>query len=412
VLVLDVTEQARLEDQFRQAQKMEAIGRLAGGVAHDFNNLLLVISGYANLVHDSLAPNDPRREETAEIIAAGVRAAALTSQLLAFGRKAVQHLRILDVNEVVGGSLGMIQRMIGEDIVLATDLDPALRPVRADAGQLLQVLMNLAVNARDAMPEGGSLVIRTANVAGEAGLAAAAAAAGLAAPGSTDAGSAEPGSAEGQVLLSIRDTGTGMDAETRSHLFEPFFTTKPVGRGTGLGLATAYGIVRQLGGTIRAESEPGHGATFSILLPCATGSVSRPEAVVDRQVAVGGHATILLVEDEDKVRSLVSSVLGRNGYRVLEAANADQAEAVAGAFDGGIDLLLTDVVMPGRNGPQLAASLAGARPGMRVLFMSGYAENTIVHHGMVDEGVAFIEKPFQGSTLLARVAGLLDGAAN
>jgi two-component system, cell cycle sensor histidine kinase and response regulator CckA len=386
---LDVTERTRLEEQLRQSQKMEAMGRLAGGVAHDFNNLLTAISGYAELLRAEIPADDERRHDVDEIISASARAAALTNQLLAFGRRGVMELQVVSPNDAIRDTLGLVRRLIGEDILLRMSLDPAVANVRIDVTLLLQVVLNLAVNARDAMPTGGSLSISTSNfelAEADAWL--------------------HPGLQPGRkVMLVVADTGTGMDEATLGRLFEPFFTTKPKGQGTGLGLATVYGIVRGFGGTITVESELGRGTTFRILLPAAGGSPTR--AVAARAVGAGdaqGSGTVLVVEDEPSLRQLVASVLLRDGYQVLRAGEADEAEAVAEAWSGRIDLLLTDVVMPGRNGAQLAAALTTRRPDMRVLYMSGYTQDAIGHHGVLDEGTAFIAKPFRQEELLRKVA--------
>jgi two-component system, cell cycle sensor histidine kinase and response regulator CckA len=394
-VALDVTERTRLEEQLRQSQKMEAMGRLAGGVAHDFNNLLTAISGYAELLRADLAADDERRHDVDEIISAGARAAALTNQLLAFGRRGVLELQVVSPNDAIRDTLGLVRRLIGEDILLRMSLDPAVANVRVDATLLLQVVMNLAVNARDAMPAGGSLSISTSNF---------------------DLAEADvwlyPGLQPGRkVMLAVADTGTGMDDATLERIFEPFFTTKPKGQGTGLGLATVYGIIRGFGGTITVESELGRGTTFRILLPAA--GVSTTAAVPVRSAEAGetpGSGTVLVVEDEPALRQLVASFLLRDGYQVLRAADADEAEAVAGAWSGRIDLLLTDVVMPGRNGAQLAATLSARRSDMRVLYMSGYTQDAIGHQGVLDEGTAFIAKPFRQDEMLRKVADTIAGS--
>jgi two-component system, cell cycle sensor histidine kinase and response regulator CckA len=394
VLAMDLTEKVKLEEQLRQAQKMEAVGRLAGGVAHDFNNLLTAISGYAQLLRGELEPGDARVEEVDEILLAGERAAALTRQLLAFSRRQVLQPRALNLNESIEELRGMLGRLIGEDVVLATVLDPNLDLVRADPGQLTQVLMNLAVNARDAMPHGGTLTLATRNVTLDQNFAAA----------------HEGVRAGPHVMLSVSDTGAGMDAETQAHLFEPFFTTKVVGRGTGLGLATVYGIVRQSEGSIELRSAPGRGSTFEICLPQAT--VGEPTAAGLARV-VGpdkGHETILVVEDEASVRRLAVSVLQRQGYAVLEADGPGQATAISAEHGGPIDLLLTDVIMPGGNGADLAARLTELRPGMKVLMMTGYAQPYVADRGDLKEGIVLLEKPFSPNLLLARVRMTIDGA--
>ncbi len=396
VLAVDVTERLRLEEQLRQAQKMEAIGRLAGGIAHDFNNLLTAISGYAEVLRDSLGPEDPRVEDVAQIVKAGDRAASLTRQLLAFSRRQVLQPRVLDLSAVVLDLKPLLARLIGDDVQVRTHVAPVPLMVRADPGQIAQVLMNLSVNARDAMPQGGSLSIETAVVSLDESF--------------TRAHSGmHPGS---HALLAVTDTGRGMDRETMGHLFEPFFTTKGVGEGTGLGLSTVYGIIKQSGGSIWAYSEPGHGTTFKIYLPISAGPDGDDLAQPVPATAVPGGAapteTILLVEDEHAVRNFVTRLLDRAGYHVIVAASPEEADAIAGAHAGQIDLLVTDVVMPGRNGAELAAGLHVRRPEMRTLFMSGYTEDAIVHDGVLDAGVAFIGKPFAPATFLAKVRDALD----
>jgi two-component system cell cycle sensor histidine kinase/response regulator CckA len=395
VLATDLTEKVKLEEQLRQAQKMEAVGRLAGGIAHDFNNLLTAISGNAQLLRSELEPGDARVEEVDEILLAGERAATLTRQLLAFSRRQVLQPRALNLNESIDELRSMLGRLIGEDVLLRTVLEPDLGLVRADPGQLTQVLVNLAVNARDAMPKGGTVTIETRNVMLDRTFAAA-------------HEGVQPGP---HVMLGVSDTGAGMDAETQAHLFEPFFTTKEVGKGTGLGLATVYGIVRQSEGSIDIRSEPGKGSTFEICLP---------QAPVGERVAAGqvpiatlqrGHETILVVEDEASVRKLAISVLERQGYGVLAAEGPGQAEAIAAEHPGRIDLLLTDVVMPGGNGVDLAARLSALRPAMKVLLMTGYAQDTIADQGGLKDGIVLIEKPFSPNLLLARVRMAIDAEA-
>ena len=395
VRAMDLTEKVKLEEQLRQAQKMEAVGRLAGGIAHDFNNLLTAISGNAQLLRTELEPGDARVEEVDEILLAGERAATLTRQLLAFGRRQVLQPRALNLNESIEELRSMLGRLIGEDVLLRTVLDPDLGLVRADPSQLTQVLMNLAVNARDAMPHGGTLTLETCNVTLD----------------ETFAAAHEGVRAGPHVMLSVSDTGAGMDAETQAHLFEPFFTTKEVGKGTGLGLATVYGIVRQSEGSIDMRSEPGKGSTFEICLP---------QAPVGEHIAVGqvpiaarqrGHETILVVEDEASVRKLTISVLERQGYSVLAADGPGPAAAIAAEHPGPIDLLLTDVVMPGGNGADLAARLSALRPAMKVLMMTGYAQETIADQGGLKAGIVLIEKPFSPNLLLARVRMAIDAEA-
>jgi PAS domain S-box-containing protein len=382
--VEDVTERRRLEDRLRQGQKMEAVGQLAGGIAHDFNNLLTAIVGYATLLDRALAPSDELHEEVHEIIGAARRAANLTQQLLAFSRKQVLRPAVLDVNVVVRDMERILHRTIGEHIALVTALEPRLAPVRADASQLEQVIMNLVVNARDAMPGGGRVTIETSNVPLETELAGA------------------------FVQLAVSDTGTGMSAEVKAHLFEPFFTTKEVGKGTGLGLATVYGIVHQSGGFIAVDSEPGQGTRFRILLPRAEAPApeSAPAAL---EPAAAGSGTVLLVEDEAGVRHLARDVLRRYGYRVLEAGEGGEALSLAAAHEGAIDLLLTDVVMPGMSGAELAERFRALRPEARVLYASGYADDAVISHG-VTGGVPFLQKPFEPDELVRRVRELLEGS--
>jgi two-component system cell cycle sensor histidine kinase/response regulator CckA len=396
VLAADVTKRRRLEEQLHQAQKMEAVGRLAGGVAHDFNNLLTAISGYAEILRGEFEPDDARVAEVDEILLAGKRAAGLTRQLLSFSRRQVLQPSILNLNESIEELRTMLVRLIGEDVELKTDLDPALGLVRADPGQLTQVLMNLAVNARDAMPDGGTLILATANVQ-------------LAASFARAHEGVRPGP---HVKLTVMDSGTGMDDETLGHVFEPFFTTKEPGKGTGLGLATVYGIVRQSGGSIDVQSEVGRGSTFTIWLPKA------PVGDVEESFegwGVGperGHETVLVVEDEVSVLGLAVSVLGRHGYTVLAARGPAEADAVIAGYDGPIDLLLTDVIMPGGTGPDLAARAIDSRPGLRVLLMSGYAKDAFMDRAPADLGATLIEKPFSPNLLLARVRMAIDTPLN
>jgi two-component system cell cycle sensor histidine kinase/response regulator CckA len=392
VLAEDVTERMKLEEKFRQAQKMEAIGRLAGGIAHDFNNLLTAVSGYGELLRGEFEPGDPRVAEVDEILLASDRAASLTRQLLAFSRRLVLMPRALDLNESVEEVRGMLSRLIGEDVHLNFVPGENLGRVRADPGQLTQVLMNLAVNARDAMPRGGTLTIETRNVMlGEAFVAA-----------------HEGIKAGPHVMLRVSDTGTGMDVSTLSHVFEPFFTTKEVGQGTGLGLATVYGIVRASEGTIDVTSGVGRGSTFDIFLPLAPGDGAPSVGPGPVAPAPRGHETILVVEDEASVRKLAVSVLERQGYAVLSADGPGPAEAIAAEHPGPIDLLLTDVVMPGGNGTELAARICQVRPAVKVILMTGYAQESIAHRGALNEGIILVEKPFSPNLLLTRVRMALD----
>jgi PAS domain S-box-containing protein len=390
--VFDNTERKRLEEQFRQAQKMEAVGRLAGGVAHDFNNLLTVITGYSEILLGRIPAEDLLRPMVVEVQKAAERAAGLTRQLLAFSRKQILAPVEIDLNAVVADMEAMIRRLIGEDIVLVAVREPLLGRVTADRGQIEQVLMNLVVNARDAMPHGGELAIETHNVLLD--------------------GARRPGDSEFRpgpyVLLAVRDSGCGMDATTKARLFEPFFTTKEVGKGTGLGLATAYGIIKQSKGHIEVESEPGRGTTFTIYLPRTTAAVREAPADVPANGIPGGNETVLLVEDEDAVRQLSRQVLEMIGYRVLEARNGPEALAVCEQNKGAIHLMVTDVVMPQMSGCQLADRLAPLYPDMRVLYLSGYTDEAIGHHGVRDRAVHFLSKPFTLDSLARKVREALD----
>ncbi len=383
------------EEQLRQSQKMEAVGRLAGGIAHDFNNLLTGITGYGQLLGQQLGPDSPHRRYVEEIRKASDRATALTRQLLAFSRKQLLEPKTIDLNNLVLNMNAMLRRVIGEDIQLGSSLHPGLGVVKADPGQIEQVILNLSVNARDAMPQGGRLTIRTANVIARAG----------------ESGGCVPDEAGPLVLLEVSDTGCGMDTETRSRIFEPFFTTKAKGKGTGLGLSMVYGIVKQSGGQIEVRSTPGQGASFSILLPRVEGAVEPDQPRPASAKVAGGSETILLVEDESMVRALARDVLKMNGYRVIEAAHGLEALAISQKHRGTIHLMLTDVVMPHMNGRELHEKLAPLRPGLRVLYMSGYAEAGIVHDGVIDPGTSFIPKPFTPESLAAKVREVLDAAA-
>jgi two-component system cell cycle sensor histidine kinase/response regulator CckA len=383
VLAHDVSERKRLERRLADAEKMEAIGRLAGGVAHDFNNLLTVIAGYAEILNDR-----DGTEETGEILRAAGQAAALTHQLLAFSRRQVLHPKVLDLNAIVAGMETMLHRIIGDDVSVGVRLAPDLAPVEADRAQLERVIVNLAANARDAMPGGGALTIETANVdVDEAQVA--------------QHGEGRPGP---HVLLSVSDTGHGMDDDVAKHLFEPFFTTKAAGGGTGLGLATVFGVVKQSGGGIYVYSEPGRGSTFKIYLPAALAEPeSHPAAEPD---AERGSETIMVVEDDDGVRELVRLMLEANGYEVLAAGGPDEAARLVSAR--GVDLLLTDVVMPEVNGSVLAERLAMIAPEMRILFMSGYSDEAVQRQGVLSPAAAFLEKPFTERTLARKVREVLD----
>jgi nitrogen-specific signal transduction histidine kinase/CheY-like chemotaxis protein len=386
----DVTERHRLEGQLRQAQRMEAIGRLAGGVAHDFNNLLAAILGHSELIMGRLEPGHPMRRSAEEVQKAAVRGAMLTRQLLAFGRKDMLTLEVLDLNAVVAGMDGMLRRLIGEDIELVSLGANRPVPVRADRGQLEQVIVNLAVNARDAMPQGGKLTIAVDHVTIDEAYTQRHARARLGP----------------NAVLSITDTGVGMDEETIAHAFEPFYTTKPRDKGTGLGLATVYGIVEQSDGHVLVYSEPGVGTCFKVYLPLADAlDVVVGEATIGD--APGGSETILLAEDEDVVRALAREVLENKGYRVLEARNGVEAVAAA-ASAGWIDLLVTDVVMPQMGGGELAQHLTASRPGIKVLYISGYPDDAVVRHGVLERGSALLQKPFALDDFARKVREVLD----
>lgn len=387
---MDISDRKLLEAQFRQAQKMEAVGQLAGGVAHDFNNLLTAILGFSEMVVGTFEPQDPRRADMDEVIDAGHRAAGLTKQLLAFSRKQVLQPTQVDVNALVDGIRAMLGRLIGEHVDLVAILAPDLGTVRADRGQLEQVLMNLVVNARDAMPSGGRLAIETANVTLDESF--------------MPEVMIHPGP---YVMLAVSDSGTGMSEATRQRLFEPFFTTKGPGKGTGLGLATVYGIVKQSGGYIWVHSEPGKGATFKVYLPRADGGASVGKRA-SAEAAPEGTETVLVVEDEQAVRLLTCRILEGAGYRVLAASNPEQAEALFGEHEDVIDLLVTDVIMPGLTGSQLFERLVRRRPALKVLFVSGYTDDTIVHQGQLDPGVEFLQKPYTAEALNRRVREVLD----
>ena len=389
----DVTDQKTLERQLRQTQKMEAIGQLSGGIAHDFNNLLGVIIGYSEILEDRLAPDDPLQKDCLQIKKAGQSAASLTRQLLAFSRQQVLEARILDLNAIVLHVEKMLRRLIGEHIDLTTKLDPALGPVKADQSQIEQVVINLAVNARDAMTQGGKLMIETSNVDLD-----------------EDYARLHPPQLPGPyVLMTVADTGIGMDGETQARIFEPFFTTKELGKGTGLGLSTVYGIVRQSGGHIWVYSEPGHGTTFKIYLP-RVGQTTGPQASPALPAeTLRGAETILLVEDEESLRGLTRSLLVANGYTVLEAGLPQAAFEIARQHEGMIDLLLTDMVMPGMNGQALAASLARVRPEMKVVYMSGYTG--FAHAGLADAEISVLAKPFTRQTLLYKVREAIQSKA-
>ncbi|MGZ8460941.1 MAG: PAS domain S-box protein [Candidatus Deferrimicrobiaceae bacterium] len=393
-LLLDITEERRREeelrksnDMLRQSQKMEAVGQLAGGVAHDFNNLLTVIGGYSDLLAQRLPPDSPYRHDVEEIRKAGTRASSLTRQLLAFSRKQVIAPCVADLNEVVAGMEKMLCRLIGEDIDLVTVLRPGLWNVRVDTGQIEQVLMNLAVNARDAMPGVGKLLIETENGEIDEGMTARL---GFGAPGEF-------------VILSVRDTGSGMDEETCSHIFEPFFTTKETGKGTGLGLATVYGIIKQSDGYITTESRPGEGATFRIFLPRCD---ARPDSALAKTPlggVAGGRETVLLVEDDEMVRRYLRAALSSGGYTLMEAANGEEAVALLQGSDRPIDLMITDVIMPKMGGKDLNDWLAANRPEVKVLFISGYVDNERLREQRFERGEGYLQKPFTPEALLRTV---------
>jgi signal transduction histidine kinase len=376
-------EHRALEDQLLQSQKMEAVGRLAGGVAHDFNNLLTVILGYNDMLRDRVRRDPAALEYADEVLHAAERASSLTNQLLAFSRRQVAVPRVVDLNDIVQGIDKMLRRIIGEDIQLETHLSPDIPPVKVDPSQVDQVIMNLAVNSRDAMPDGGTLAIETAAV--ELG---------------KDFADSHVGVEAGPyVMLTVRDTGTGMDAATRTRVFEPFFTTKDKGKGTGLGLSIVYGIIKQNGGEIVVQSEPGKGTTFQIYLPAvlaAAEAMIHPSAEVAAQPAT---ETILLVEDDPQVRNLTRTMLTHMGYHVLGAESAGEALRVAFRHEGALDLLLTDVVMPHMKGTDLADQIQVVRPGVRVLYMSGYTDIGAVEQVVLAEGTLFIQKPFTAAAL-------------
>jgi two-component system cell cycle sensor histidine kinase/response regulator CckA len=390
----DITQQRRLEEQLRQAQKMEAVGRLAGGVAHDFNNLLTVINGYSELVFGALEHEDPSRAMAAEIRNAGERGANLTRQLLAFSRQQVLHPKLIDLNVLLSDLTLLMQRLIGEDIELAFVAEPRLGLVKVDPGQIEQAILNLAVNARDAMAEGGRFRIETCNVE-------------LGDDYAASHGEVRPGR---YVLVEVTDSGHGMDAAIKARIFEPFFTTKPAGKGTGLGLAMVYGIVKQSGGHLDVHSERGRGSTFRLYLPRAEESSRVPEPEARAAGSTRGDETILVVEDENAVRALARHVLEAQGYRVLEARDGQEALDIAQQYHGPIDLLVTDLVMPRMGGRQLAEALTHGTAGreLRVLFISGYTDDISLASGVLRPGASFLQKPFGPTSLARRVRELLD----
>jgi two-component system, cell cycle sensor histidine kinase and response regulator CckA len=388
----DITEYKRLESQFMQSQKMEAIGVLAGGVAHDFNNLLTAINGYCELALESLDPKHPVRGDLEQVRNAGQRAASLTSQLLAFGRKQIFQLEIMDLNAAITQMSSMLRRLIGEDIELVSITQPGLGLINADPGQIQQIIMNLAVNARDAMPEGGKLTIETADVDFD-----------VAYMKGHPAVKAGP-----YVMLAITDSGIGMDEATKARLFEPFFTTKEKGKGTGLGLSTVYGIVKQSNGFVWVYSEPERGTTFKVYFPRVVEETAR---IITKEISAlesAGSETVLLVEDEPLVRAFILRILQDRGYSVLDASGGQEALAVVEQYAGNIHLVITDVIMPGMSGKDLVLKLKARRPGIKALFISGYTDNVIVHHGILDSGVYFLQKPFKTESLARKVREVLN----
>ena len=391
-MALDITDRKQLEEQFRQAQKMEAVGRLAGGIAHDFNNLLMVIQGYADLLTDRLPVGDTLRRNAEQIQVAAQRATSLTQQLLAFSRKQMLAPKVLNIQAVVSDMEKILRRLIGEDIELETSWEKDLWLVKADRGQIEQVIMNLAVNARDAMPHGGRLTIETANVELDASF-------------SSTPSVLAPGK---YAMLAVTDNGCGMDPKTQAHIFEPFFTTKEKGKGTGLGLATVYGIVKQSGGYVWVYSEPGHGTTFKIYLPRIEEETSLGELDrVDTRSLPRGSEMVLLAEDEKGVRELAKEYLEMSGYAVIEAEDGHTALELAAMHAGPIHLLLTDVVMPGISGRELSERILQIRPGIKVLYMSGYTDQAVVRHGILDGESVLMQKPFTLATLASKIREVL-----
>jgi len=386
-VIADITDRRHLEEQLRHSQKMEAVGRLAGGVAHDFNNLLTVVTGFSQLLLDGMPDDDPRRPPLEEILKAGNRAASLTNQLLAFSRKQMIRPAIINLNRVVTDTESMLRRLIGEDIELVLALDPNLRSVRADPGQIQQVLVNLAINSRDAMPQGGVLTIKTSNET-------------LREQDLTEHPELRPGP---YVLLTVADTGEGMDETTRSRLFEPFFTTKGLGKGTGLGLSTVYGIVKQSGGDIAIWSEPGRGAISRIYLPGLDSETEPPREAEEPSNRMERSGTVLLAEDEPGLRNMIRQVLKTHGYSVHAARDGRDALRLYTELSEKVDLLLTDVVMPQMNGHELARELTAIQPDLKVVYMSGYAEHVLARYGVSHEGAAFLKKPFTPQELRNRV---------
>jgi nitrogen-specific signal transduction histidine kinase/CheY-like chemotaxis protein len=392
---MDFTERKALEAQLLQAQKMEAVGRLAGGVAHDFNNLLMAITGYGELMRSKIHKGDPLYGHLENILKAGDRAVALTQQLLTFSRRQIVHPQVVDLNRVVLDLEPMLRRLIGEDLDLEVVTAPRLGAVKADPGQLGQIIMNLAVNARDAMPQGGRLTLKTAPVDFTAGH-------------HSKFRLAPPGP---YVMLEVADTGVGMDEATQIHAFEPFFTTKEPGKGTGLGLSTVYGIVKQSGGYLDVESQPGAGSTFTVYLPRLDQMGEPPQVKIPVTASFRGEETVLLVEDEDVLRGLLARFLRLYGYTVLEAGHGGEALLTCERHPGLIHLMVTDVVMPQMSGRELAHRLTPLRPEMKVLYMSGYTEDALVQHGVADSSVAFLQKPFKPIELVRRVHAVLHPPA-
>jgi PAS domain S-box-containing protein len=402
VIVRDISDRRRseqerrvLEEQFRQAQKMEAVGQLAGGVAHDFNNLLTIINAYSDMVLDGLAEDEPLRALVAEIRRAGDRAGTLTRQLLLFSRQQILEPKVLDLNGVIGDAERMLRRLIGEDIQFETRLAADLRPVRVDPGHVEQTLLNLCVNSRDAMPTGGRLTIETRNVTIGDGR-------------SFGAEAARPGN---YARVAVTDSGTGMDEATKARLFEPFFTTKSPGKGTGLGLAVVFGVMKQSGGYVEVDTAPGRGTTFCLYFPHVYGA-SAPERIsTHASVAPPGHETIMLAEDDRGVRTLARQILERRGYKVIEAADGDEAVRLLQTAAGPIDLLISDVVMPNIGGRDLAAMAQAMRPGLKILFLSGYTDDVVLRHGIEGSELDFLQKPFTPAALAAKVREVLDASA-